>query len=177
MPLNPGFSTPVLPDSEVQAGILSEFSLSGDSTANSLMPMWWGFAPNVDSYGQTNQFLQYLYTKKRVIAYLIAQQRMMFDTTLGTDKFSASQIVKNLLSLMKATTDEIQYADPGANTPWLESAEPLNKSAGAAHIRDFFSREFYTYWDWEWQVCYFNSFGSYPYGSLGMGLGGYYGVW
>jgi hypothetical protein len=179
MPWVPSQNTPYATVAQIQDAILQEFGLSTDSVSQALMPIWWGFSPDVDSYGQPNQYLQYLYTKRRVIMYQMAQARKLFDTTVGTDKFSTSQQVKNLLTLMKATTDEIAYADPGATIPWLESAEGINRSAGVGHIHDFFSREFYYFWEREWQMSYLECFGRWPglpfSGGVGFGMGNYYG--
>ena len=172
-PFQPNFAT----DAEVQNLILTEFALTGDSVAVAAMPIWWNMSPGEDGYNNPSQVLQYLFTKKRVIMYLLAKIRAQIDVTIGTDKFSANQQVKNLAMLMKLTCDEILVADPGAGIAWLESAHGENKSAGVGKIHDFFSREFYLYWESEWQLCFMECFGFMPRlpfsGNMGM-YGGYY---
>ena len=138
-------------DTDIQQLILTELGVEADSTAQTNITTWWGMCD-----GKESQYIQYLYAKKRVIAYLLGKARKSIDLTLGTDQFKHNQEFKNLLELMKATSDEIVANETGSGVAYLVSASAINESAGVLDPESF------EFWEGNWSSFYRECFGPLP---------------
>lgn len=129
-------------DTDFQAAILVELGCATDTVATTQIPTWW--AMNSDRDGQ---YLQYIYTKKHVLAYLLGQARRFVNTTIGLDVINHQQKFENLLDMMKDLNSQIKLEDPAAGVGYLNSAHPY--ASGPDTLQELTDLiNYYNSWYW-----------------------------
>jgi hypothetical protein len=108
-------------NAQYQASILTELNCVTDTTAQAQISVWW----DMNSF-RDNVYLQYLYTKKHALAYLLGQARKYVNITTGFDQIQHQQKFENLLDMMKDLNTQIKMEDTGLNAAYLESASPYS---------------------------------------------------
>jgi len=99
--------------------MMKELDSVSDTELATNAATWWTL--NAD---QPSERLQYLYTKRQAIQYLMFQARKNIDITIGPDKLNASQVFKHLASLNDDVMDDIKFAESPRSTGTMKSAFP-----------------------------------------------------
>lgn len=110
-------------DAQFQASILVELNCATDTTAQAQIAIWWDM-----NSGRDSKYLQYLYTKKHALAYLLGQTRKYVNITTGFDQIQHQQKFENLLDMMKDLNSQIKMEDSGLNAAYLVSASPISNA-------------------------------------------------
>jgi hypothetical protein len=105
-----------LTDSQYKTMILAECALDTDQKAAKLIQSWWGLYS-----GKSSKHLQYLYTKKHVLLWLLGQVRKKKDVKIDRDESKSSQEVANVRNMISEVREEIKQEDPYASVATLES--------------------------------------------------------
>lgn len=115
-------------EAQFQAAILVELNCPTDTVALANIATWWDMNAERDRL-----YLQYLYTKKHVLGYLLGTTRKFVDITTGFDQIKHQQKFENLLDMMKDLNTQIKQEDPsvaaaadGVVIGYLNSASPVS---------------------------------------------------
>lgn len=93
-----------LTDEQAQALIVAETGTGTDAVVTGLLPQWWLLYSVKEADGAG---LQYWYTRRAVLDYLLASERNRVNVKLGDDQFSDQQIFANLAALREMAESEI----------------------------------------------------------------------
>ena len=104
---------------ELQDLILVELNATDDKELSVALPTWWSLYSD-----KATTHLQYLYSKRHALGYLMGKSRKKIDVTIGTDKLSASQEFKHLKEMHESITNEIKDLEPGGTIPSMSVVDP-----------------------------------------------------